>query len=225
LTRLSDLLRELWGEGAAVDGEWAGVEKPEEGGRLIVTTSYGSWRIGDTWSGSTLVELVQHLKKYTSERDALDECQRWLGENGDPTGAKQARAGGKKRVKVQAIVPPPPDRQIDWTKELQDPAAFWVRAGMPPGVRYADRWEYRDASGALLFYVCRFDKLDGSGKIFHKLAWFGPTEGYRLESGAYQVPAPWPLYNLQELATRPEDPVLVVEGEKAARAAQAILPG
>lgn len=225
LAKLSDLLRELWGEGAAVDGEWAGVDKPEEGGRLVVTTSYGSWRIGDTWSGSTLVELVHHLKRCSSERDALDECHRWLDGNGDPTGAKQARAGGKKKVKVQAIVPAPADRQIDWSRALQDPGAFWTRAGMPPGVSYADRFEYRDAAGALLFYVCRFNKLDGSGKIFHKLAWFGPTEGFRLESGAYQVPAPWPLFNLQELAARPGDPVLVVEGEKAAVAAAKLLPG
>jgi hypothetical protein len=222
LTRLSDLLRELWGEGATVDGEWAGEEKPEEGGRLIVTTSYGSWRIGETWSGSTLVELVTQVRRLTSEREALDWCQTWLGEKGAHAPARQAKTG--KKVKIRAIVPAPVDRHIDWSKELQDPGAFWVRAGMPPGARYVDRWEYLDAAGTLLFYVCRFDRLDGSGKFFHKLAYFGPTVGYHLEGGSYEVPAPWPLYGLQELASRPNDPVLVVEGEKACRAARDLLP-
>ena len=36
-------------------------------------------------------------------------------------------------------------------------------------------------------------------------------------------PKPWPLWNLGQLATRPSAPVLIVEGEKAALAAEEML--
>lgn len=222
LAHLSPLLHELWGgEGATVDGEWAGDDDPERGGRLVIVVSYGSWRIGTTRSGSTLVELFQHVKGLKSEREALDACHAWLRARGD-TSAGSSKSGAK--VKIIARLPIPADHLVDWSKEALDTFAFWTRAGMPPTMRPNGRWEYRDAADNLLFYACRFEMLDGSSKLYRKLAWFGPTEGYKLETSSYQVPAPWPLNGLKDLADRPDADVLVVEGEKTAEAARKLLP-
>jgi putative DNA primase/helicase len=70
-----------------------------------------------------------------------------------------------------------------------------------------------------LFIVCRYDPPDGSRKQFIPYTW----RGGKWERKSY--PQPRPLYRLRELAARPDDPVLIVEGEKAADAAIPYLPG
>ncbi len=84
------------------------------------------------------------------------------------------------------------------------------------------RWEYRDAAGELLGFACRFDGRDG--KQFRPLAFYRPKDGgaalWRWEAW----PAPRPLFGLDRLAGRPNAPVIVTEGEKAADAAGRLLP-
>lgn len=81
-------------------------------------------------------------------------------------------------------------------------------------------WTYRDANGAPLAWVVRFDEPDGSKNIMPirmvdgKPRWKGYTGTEKR-----------PLYNLDKLAARPEAPVLVVEGEKTADAASKLFPG
>lgn len=91
------------------------------------------------------------------------------------------------------------------------------KLGKPSG-----RWTYRDASGAVLGYVNRFDGTDG--KQFRPLVPFTPAKGgkpvWRWESW----PAPRPLYGLDRLAARPAAPVIICEGEKSADAAERLLP-
>ena len=83
------------------------------------------------------------------------------------------------------------------------------------------RWKYRDAAGAVLFDVLRFDKSDGS-KEFRPLTLWRDAQGLRWRWKS--VPAPRPLYNLDKLAARPDAPVVVCEGEKSADAAARIFP-
>ncbi|TCZ64302.1 hypothetical protein EXY23_06530 [Roseicella aquatilis] len=78
-------------------------------------------------------------------------------------------------------------------------------------------WHYRDAAGALLFAVCRFDPAGARKEI---LPLSCGAEGWRWKA----LPEPRPLYGLDRLAARPAAPVLVVEGEKAADAAVGIFP-
>jgi hypothetical protein len=78
-------------------------------------------------------------------------------------------------------------------------------------------WHYRDADGALLFVVCRFDP-PGERKEILPLSC--GADGWRWRA----PPEPRPLYGLDRLAARPDAPVLVVEGEKAADAAATIFP-
>lgn len=84
------------------------------------------------------------------------------------------------------------------------------------------KWAYRDEAGRLLFLVCRFDPADG-GKDILPLTFCQGPEGRR-EWRWKGLPAPRPLYGLDRLAARPEAPVLLVEGEKAADAAAGLFP-
>jgi hypothetical protein len=90
------------------------------------------------------------------------------------------------------------------------------RLGKPSSI-----WAYREASGAPLGFVFRFDTTDG--KEFRPLALYRSARNalvWRWES----PPAPRPLYGLDRLAARPNAPVIIHEGEKAADAGQRLLP-
>jgi putative DNA primase/helicase len=78
-------------------------------------------------------------------------------------------------------------------------------------------WRYVGESGALLFAVARFDGADGTKQI---LPYSCDARGWRWAG----LGDDRPLYRLDDLAARPDDPVLVVEGEKTADAAAALFP-
>jgi hypothetical protein len=80
-------------------------------------------------------------------------------------------------------------------------------------------WRYTDAQGRLLCCTARFD-LAGGSKVILPLC-YGQNGGnphWHWKS----LPEPRPLYGLERLAAMPDAPVLLVEGEKAADAAQAL---
>ncbi len=94
---------------------------------------------------------------------------------------------------------------------------------LPEAIRHgrhggpSQTWRYLDAAGNLLFAVCRFDPV-GRKKVV--LPYTCGAVGWQWQA----PPAPRPLYGLDRLAERPDAPVLVVEGEKAADAAAALFP-
>lgn len=97
------------------------------------------------------------------------------------------------------------------------PARFGhPRFGQPTTV-----WAYRDANGALLHHVARFDTP--AGKQVLPMSWCALPEG-----GAgwrWKAPnAPRPLYGVDRLAKRPDAAVLLVEGEKTADGAASRFP-
>lgn len=83
-------------------------------------------------------------------------------------------------------------------------------------------WEYLDAKGRLIGYVCRFDLPDGGKDVVPRCYCQG---GDGRQWRWLSFPKPRPLYGLNELAQRPGAGVLIVEGEKACDAARAICPG
>jgi putative DNA primase/helicase len=87
--------------------------------------------------------------------------------------------------------------------------------------QFSARWHYRDAVGAVLFAVLRFDKSNGAKEFWPLTLW---RDAQRLQWRWKSVPAPRPLYNLDKLAERPTAPVVVCEGEKSADAAAQIFP-
>jgi len=113
------------------------------------------------------------------------------------------------------------------------PAALEHVAPVPPGGpplpkgygdlgAPSDCWIYLDAGGAVLRATLRFTKSDGEKDIRPCTAWSDNAGRIRWRLKA--EPGLCPLYGLQELAQRLSAPVLVVEGEKTAVAAQAHFP-
>ncbi len=80
-------------------------------------------------------------------------------------------------------------------------------------------WRYPNAAGEHLFYIARYDTPHG--KQIVPWSW-DETSGRWCMKGQ---PTPRPLYGLDLLAQRPKDPVLIVEGEKAADAARSLIGG
>lgn len=109
------------------------------------------------------------------------------------------------------------------------PAPTWIHKRWNSSVAelYPDQWVYRNEDGAPLFYIARFDPFEIDGKKQRKQVL--PRSWVQFKDGrcgwAWQgiVGASLrPLYGLDRLASR-DGNVLIVEGEKAADAAQTIL--
>jgi putative DNA primase/helicase len=95
-------------------------------------------------------------------------------------------------------------------------------AAHPKQGRPAEVWDYHDAAGKLLGRVCRFELKEG-GKDIRPLV-FAEHKRHGRQWRWLHLPKPRPLYHLDQLAARPNAPVIVVEGEKAADAAGELLP-
>ena len=88
--------------------------------------------------------------------------------------------------------------------------------------QYSQAWCYRDAQGRVLAYAVRFDLQDG-GKAVLPLC-YGRYGDNSPQWHWKALPEPRPLYGLQILASKPDAPALLVEGEKTADAAQVYFP-
>jgi putative DNA primase/helicase len=118
-------------------------------------------------------------------------------------------ASGGRDAEGQPIVPVP--------EEVEEPCFDVLGLGAPSKI-----WCYRDAEGRVLFYQRRFE-TSGGGKEYRPLTYCQDRTGRRAWR-SLGGPKPYPLYGLDELAARPDAPVLVVEGEKAADAARTLFP-
>lgn len=76
-------------------------------------------------------------------------------------------------------------------------------------------WAYRDGTGAVLYFIARYDGPERKQFI----PWSWRSDGKWVNKA---WPEPRPLYGLELLAAHPERAVMVVEGEKAADAARSI---
>lgn len=91
--------------------------------------------------------------------------------------------------------------------------------GPPPPGAYPDTsgteavYEYRDGNGILLFLILRYP-----GKVIRPCSW--DIHQQRWVNKGW--PTPRPLYGLDQLASRPDAAVLIVEGEKACDAVTSI---
>ena len=119
-----------------------------------------------------------------------------------------------------AIIPVPVDA----------PPPQYAKRGKPDVVR-----EYRNQAGQLLFYQCRFLPMkngepdigaDGKRRKIDRYYVFTQKDGVREWSWHWRsLPLPRPMYRINFLAEHQADPVMIVEGEKAADAATRALPG
>ena len=117
-----------------------------------------------------------------------------------PVIAKRALDEGEPVFPVPADAPPTPMRH----PSHGEPMATWI---------------YRDANGAELCRILRFDFPDRPKEFCPLTLW---RKANRLRWRWKALPAPRPLYGLDRLAARSDAPVIVCEGEKAADAAARI---
>ena len=110
-------------------------------------------------------------------------------------------------------------------KQNPPPSQFrhW-RHGEPSHV-----WFYRDAGGAVLCVVARYDTPTGKQFApwrYGRRVWTDKHGKPQDRTGWHckALPEPRPLYGLDRLAARPAAPVLICEGEKAADAAGLLFP-
>jgi hypothetical protein len=86
-------------------------------------------------------------------------------------------------------------------------------------------WPYHDADENLLFYRMRFDFMeDGEPKKTVLPVTYCDLGNGKCAWRAKDIPGLKPLYRLPQLLSRPDAKVLIVEGEKAADAAQILFP-
>jgi predicted P-loop ATPase len=173
--------------------------------------------------GSALSFLIEH--DGLPFRDALGELARSVGMvvPGDED-AVPAPAAVRAPVAQREPRERPAEKRPSWVPVLPAPddAPEIPRAHVKRGP-----WSrvacYRDARGRVNGYVCRFVTSSG-GKDDIPLVWARHETSGREEWRWLSMPVPRPLYALDQLAARPDDAVLLVEGEKCADAATAELP-
>ena len=113
------------------------------------------------------------------------------------------------------VISPVPEGQED-----QRPDDFYhFEHGMPSKV-----WTYRLPEGRVAGWVARYD-LDNGSKEVIPWCWAIDKKKGKEELRMKAMPSPRPLYNLDQIIERVEDPILWNEGEKAADAAQKLFPG
>jgi len=167
------------------------------GRSLSVNLSSGQWAdfANADAKGGDLISLYAAIRNI-GQGEAFKELS---GDRGPlPGGEREDRSSPPPKDELQLGAPP------DGAPALRVP-------GAPSRV-----YEYRDTGGAPLCYIARYDE-DG-GKRFCPWTWSN-TKGEWVPK-AY--PKPRPLYGLELLAARPDAPVIIVEGEKAADAAREI---
>ena len=167
-----------------------------EGTSLSVNLLSGRWAdFATSDRGGDLISLYAAIHELT-----MAEAYREL--DGGSTAAAPARPA-KPAKPARTVVTPVPEAVADC--ECIHPAY-----GAPSA-----RWTYFDGNGETLGYVARYDPPGQRKQI---VPWTFDGQSW----GMGQWPVPRPLYRLQELEARSADPVIVVEGEKAADAAAAI---
>lgn len=137
--------------------------------------------------------------------DFKEACRRLGANTWEPKAAPAERPAPRpERItsKPPADAPTPAMR----TRELGEPSRIWP---------------YRDSDGGILGYVARYETPEG--KQIRCWTW-GARGSAEPSWGCGHWNAPRPLYGRDQLAARESAPALVVEGEKAADAAQALLP-
>ncbi|MBP0492856.1 DUF927 domain-containing protein [Pararoseomonas indoligenes] len=132
---------------------------------------------------------------------------------------------------------PPKKRDEEWQPSrmpVMVPAPKLAELYHPELGQAVAMWEYRDAQACLLFVVARFEKQIGEKlqkdvtPFCHGRRVWTDRQGRPQDQTRWHMKAPAapiPLYGLQFLAARPNDPVLLVEGEKSAEAARLRFPG
>lgn len=192
LPYIESICRELFPSGKKSGKEYKiGSISGESGTSLSINTQTGMWADFAADEKGGILRLVQ-LARNTDIKAAAE----WLA---DRIGSAPVIAPSKSEVWVPMPFSPSVPTDADFVKKGRKPSAVWEYLGKDKEIRG---------------YAVRFDSA--SGKEVLPLTWCkSPTgaEGWKWKAMA----EPRPLFNLPALI-RSSDPVIIVEGEKAATA-------
>ncbi len=222
LFRSLDLVS-MWLPGGKRQGqEWlVGDLRGTRGESLRVNLNTGKW--SDFASGERGMDLISLYAAVHQVDQAA--AYKTLNEQYRPAMVPEVRPASPGRSKNPSVAQSPFDHAP------KAPPADRPEIGAPPSNatppdfvhpkhgKAAHVWSYYSAQTELLFFVARYDTPEG--KQFCPWSW-SLTKGRWVLKG---FPEPRPLYNLPDLMARPNAPVLIVEGEKAADAAHAMEGG
>ncbi|MDQ7075035.1 MAG: DUF927 domain-containing protein [Gammaproteobacteria bacterium] len=204
-------------DGTSSGGEYTALNPTREDskkGSFSVNTQSGRWSDFATEDkGGDLISLIAYLNG-TKQGAAAKELSQFLGLS------EVNHSSQKKTATVAQSSKHPP---AEWApclpvpNDAPAPHEEHSRFGKPSG-----RWVYRDEQGAVLFYMYRFEQ-EGKKKSYAPLS-YGNYGAGCLHWKWKGIPAPRPLYHLDQLAAKPKAKVVICEGEKAADAAQYLLP-
>lgn len=212
LAQSESLIRQWLPDGKRHGDEWIALNPTRSdasAGSFKVNLTSGKWAdFATDAQGRDLISLYGLLHGGLKNGQAAHGLAKLLGieTQSKGSGSQSKGSGSDARIvlPVPGSAPEPPTRHF--------------QLGTP-----ATTWEYRDADGQLLTLRYRFNLPDG-GKEFRPLTlWVDSDTGQMLWKWK-SIEGQRPLYGLDRLANRPDAPVLVCEGEKAADAAQRLLP-
>ncbi len=155
-------------------------------------------------AGGDAIDFLQKLGH--SFKEALDEV----------SGNKLTSSGNIQRDAVKARPKAITWKQVTPAPSINPATISHYKHGKP-----SRAWAYLSPEGQTLGYICRFDIGDGKKEV---LPYTYATDGTRSEWRWQGFDKPRPLYNLDQLAKRPDATVMVVEGEKTADAAAVLFP-
>jgi hypothetical protein len=193
-------LPELPPNGGNVSSPWRDDPGPSlhVGGTKNVVHDYGTGKTLDS------IALVQRARGC-----GFAEAVTWIN-GGHSMPQAPARASRPKGKPGPAPILPVPD-------DAPAPPAEHFEHGRP-----SRRWTYHDAQGRTLGFDDRFDKPDGGKDVL-------PLTFCRMPDGSLawrwkSFPEPRPLYGLDQLAARPDAPVIWHEGGKASDGGAGMFP-
>lgn len=196
-------------------GRWRGHEfvvgnlRGDPGDSLSINSNSGKWKdFASGEAGGDLISLyaaIHGIKQGEAAKHLDDGTMAMQMRPSSPSAAEQPKPKPER-----TIIAPVPDG-------VREHDCVHYRYGTPVRI-----WTYRDAEGKLLGHVARYEPA-GERKQIIPWTW-GERRGKRPRWEAQQWPKPRPLYGLDLLAQRPDAPVIIVEGEKAADAAREIAP-
>lgn len=200
------LLREWFPEGKRTGHEFKiGNLSGNKGDSLSVNINTGRWSdFAADESGGDLISLYAAIHRI-SQGEAARKLSEEIGFSGN---GHQPPAPAKDEPPAIPIIPVPDD--VVSINAFKHPVH-----GKPSRL-----WAYRDRAGRLLGYQARFDfKKDGQpDKAVFPVLWASKAEK-RPWWRCVGFPQPLPLYNADLIAQRPDAPIIICEGCKAADAA------
>ena len=172
------------------------------------------------------LKLIEDQVGHASPKDSLKWASEWLG--GNALVIEQRIVEKQQKQKTSTWTPITPVQ-----KALENPdieGNKYLNYRLKDGYTEVGRYAYRDEEGNLKGYVFRFEKPnpedpDKNLKVTPPLAYCENEKGFKAWRWQGFFCEQKTAYGLEKLSQNPPKPVLVVEGEKKADAAQKMLPG